>query len=516
MSRPFYIKEEPQLARQNVAAASSPGSELRSVAELREWFKKTVEQMSSLRLIDPKRNTTRRYGKITIEKLRQYFQNPYRYQTELIKAAQYFYRTNAVFQALVQYFATMFVPDARSVIPRYPLAKRTAGSDSKVVKAYYQTLDEIEKLDLLANFTKMLIDAWTCDVAYGVLYRDDTGAFILPLDPEYCRISGMNADGTFTFAYNMDYFIGSNAYLLDYWGEPFVSMYKNRGDLKWVNVPSEVGVVIKINTNDPLLIMPPFAGLFSSLIQLSNLEDIQDTKDALSAYKILVAKVPLLGDSKLPDDFAVDIETAEAYCKKIEANLMEQIGFVMSPGLDLDILDVMEDGTSEVNRINQAQSNIFDKEGVPLLDAKNITSSTAWKLVSIYNTRRALSTTLPQIQAFVNRWLQYKVGANAAKVVFHLTSPYLLDTFREQVKDSATLGMPVKLLLNQLNGISEMDTLRMNRLEIEELGLHEAFIPLSSSYTQSSEAADPVKGGAPTKTEVTDKGDESRDNKEEI
>ena len=486
------------------------------MAELRDWFKKTVESMNSLRLIDLSKNSTRKYGKITIEKLRQYFQNPYRYQVELIKAAQYFYRTNAVFQALVQYFATMFVPDARSVIPRYNLAKRTAGSDSKVVKAYYQTLDEIEKLDLLANFTKMLIDAWICDVAYGVLYRDDTGAFILPLDPEYCRISGMNSDGTFTFAYNMDYFTGSNEYLLEYWGEPFVSMYREREKNKWVNVPSNVGVVIKINTNDPLLIMPPFAGLFSSLIQLSNLEDIQDTKDALSVYKILVAKVPLLDGSKLPDDFAVDIDTAEKYCQKIERNLLEQIGFVMSPGLDLEVLDVMEDGTSEVNRINQAQSNIFDKEGVPLLDAKNITSSTAWKLVSIYNTRRALSTTLPQIQAFVNRWLQDKIGINAAKVVFHLTSPYLLDTFREQIKDSATLGMPVKLLLNQLNGVSEIDTLRMNRLEIEELGLHKAFIPLSSSYTKSSDAADPIEGGAPTKIEVTDKGDESRENKEEI
>ena len=201
----------------------------------------------------------------------------------------------------------------------------------------------------------------------------------------------------------------------------------------------------------------------------------------------------------------------------IQDDLIEQVGFVMSPGLDLEVLDVMEDGTSEVNRINQAQGNIFDKEGVPLLDASNITSSTAWKLISIYNTRRALATTLPQIQAFVNRWLLHTIGANASKVVFHLTSPYLLDTFREQIKDSATLGMPVKLLLNQLNGVSEMDTLRMNRLEIEELGLHEAFIPLSTSYTQSSndsDTADPVKGGAPTKIEVTDKGEESRENQE--
>ena len=472
--------------------------------------------MKRLELIDLNKSTTRRYPTITNEKLRTYFKNPYRYQTELIKAAQYFYRTNAVFQALVQYFATMFVAEARSVIPRYNLSKTSSGANSKVVKAYYQTLTELEKLDLSANFTKMLIDAWIQDVAYGVLYEDESGAFILPLDPEYCKISGMNSDGTFAFAYNMDFFNGSREYLLDYYGEPFVTMYRTRGDSKWVQVPNSVGVVIKINTNDPLLVMPPFAGLFSSLIQLSNLEDIQDTKDALSVYKILAAKIPLL-DSKLPDDFAVDIDTATRYCKMIQDDLIEQVGFVMSPGLDLEVLDVMEDGTSEVNRINQAQGNIFDKEGVPLLDASNITSSTAWKLISIYNTRRALATTLPQIQAFVNRWLLHTIGANASKVVFHLTSPYLLDTFREQIKDSATLGMPVKLLLNQLNGVSEMDTLRMNRLEIEELGLHEAFIPLSTSYTQSakdSDAADPVKGGAPTKIEVTDKGEESRENQE--
>ena len=130
-----------------------------------------------------------------------------------------------------------------------------------------------------------------------------------------------------------------------------------------------------------------------------------------------------------------------------------------------------------------------------------------------YATNYGLSTLLPQIQAFINRWVLNKVGTSASKVIFHEVSPYTIDTFKESVKESCTLGLPNRLLLNSLNGVTEADTLRMNKLEIDALKLNDAFIPMSTSYTQSSDAV-----GAPTKSddEITDAGDRSRDERDRL
>ena len=485
-----------------------------TVGELREWYKKQADAIGKINLTSLNKVERRSYPAITVDNLKTYFRNPFNHQTKINKAAQYFFRSNTTFRQVIYFYATMFMPEARTVVPRYNLSKKTSGADSKTIKGYYQTLSELEKLDLNMNFLRLLINAWIEDVAFGILYEDDNDAFILPLESEYCKICGMNYDGTFSFAYNMDYF-RNREYLLDYWGEPFVSMYREyqADETKhWIEVDPAVGVCLKININDPLLSMAPLAGIMIPLMYLSNLQDIQNTKDELSIYKIIVATIPLLDGANLPDDFAVDPDTAVAYYNKLVANLPETVGQAITP-VPLEMLDVMEDDTSNTDRITDAQNDIFNKSGVHFLNSTTINSSTQWKIAMTYATNYGLSTLLPQIQAFINRWVLNKVGTSASKVIFQEVSPYTIDTFKESERESCTLGLPNRLLLNSLNGVTEADTLRMNKLEIDVLKLNDAFIPMSTSYTQSSNTV-----GAPTKSddEITDAGDRSRDERDRL
>ena len=71
-------------------------------------------------------------------------------------------------------------------------------------------------------------------------------------------------------------------------------------------------------------------------------------------------------------------------------------------------------------------------------------------------------------------------------------------------------GLPLKLTLNTFNGFSERQTLAMNFLEIDCLGLNKKFIPPQSANTQSGTSD---TGGAPTKDsdELTDDGEASRE-----
>lgn len=76
--------------------------------------------------------------------------------------------------------------------------------------------------------------------------------------------------------------------------------------------------------------------------------------------------------------------------------------------------------------------------------------------------------------------------------------------------EGATNGLPTKLAYNTLNQFSEKETMALNYLEEQVLGLSNLFVPLQTSYTQSGSSD---TGGAPTKdsTEITDDGEASKD-----
>ena len=91
-------------------------------------------------------------------------------------------------------------------------------------------------------------------------------------------------------------------------------------------------------------------------------------------------------------------------------------------------------------------------------------------------------------------------------------SPYTIEEYKDRILKDATYGLPTKLLLNSLNGFSELDTMALNFLEEECLGLSDKFKPLQSSHTQTSENG----SGGQTKTDdqLTDDGEASKDKRD--
>jgi hypothetical protein len=79
--------------------------------------------------------------------------------------------------------------------------------------------------------------------------------------------------------------------------------------------------------------------------------------------------------------------------------------------------------------------------------------------------------------------------SNASDVVYFPISIYTKDWFKQDLITESEYGVPVKLALNTLNGISEKQTLSILNLENNILKLHESFIPLQSSHTRSGDIA---------------------------
>jgi len=187
----------------------------------------------------------------------------------------------------------------------------------------------------------VLITCWREDVFYGYIYYDDSSEqdvnsfIVLPLDPDYCRISSISYDNTLGVAFDFTFFdSGSNAKYLEFWDKSFTTMYnayKNDNKLRWQELDPERTVCFKANFDQTDRVIPPFASLFESIIDLVDLQAITSLKDKQSIYKLLVAKIDTLG-TKEPDDFSIDLETAVNFYNKMQREISDEtIGIVLSP-----------------------------------------------------------------------------------------------------------------------------------------------------------------------------------------
>ena len=176
----------------------------------------------------------------------------------------------------------------------------------------------------------------------------------------------------------------------------------------------------------------------------------------------------------------------------------------------LDQVTFNNDRATDTNKIAKSTETLFNTSGgAQILNSASISGTTAFSAAVQADTEMAISMLLPQTQGWVNRFLSYWVS-NPSKVKFFEVSAYTKEEFKKTLLEAATSGLPTKLAYNTLNQFSEKDTLALNYLEEQILGITKLFVPLQTSYTQSGSSD---TGGAPTKddSEITDDGADSRD-----
>lgn len=237
-----------------------------------------------------------------------------------------------------------------------------------------------------------------------------------------------------------------------------------------------------------------------------NLADIQAVADEQQIYKIIVATLPRIDGTEIPDDWAVDINTALDYYKRLEAAVPDYATTVVTP-IPLDVLSFSDDQTTDTTKVQQATKEVLNTSGgAQILNSSTISGAEAFRAATRADTELAISSLLGQVQGWTNRMLSYLVS-DPAKVKFFEVSAYTKDAFKESLQKDLNYGFVSSLAINSLNGFSELDTLALNYLEKDVLNLNEKFVPLATAATQSSE------GGAPEKssTSISDEGSETKD-----
>ena len=497
-----------------------------TAAEVREFYEKNKDRLDRLDrfeiaqtegakyLRDVTKTSTRNIASFSKEAVRNYLKSPGSNEKNLRSLSRYlFYRSHIYFR-LIKFFANCFCLDVHSVIPDYDLTK--GGDVTKTLKSYNETVTMIDKMGLQREMLDSIIMAFREDVAYYCVFYDETGMFLLNLDPDYCRIDSKYSLGGYGFSMDMSYW-RSRKDVVDALGSPISDMYAEyeRSGEKWQHMQDEFAFCLKFRSEDYDVVIPPFCAMFLDLISLLDLAEIQAISDEQQIYKLVYLPMDTIGEDV--DDWMVSPDLVLDYFNRMldSGAIPDYTSSAVIPGKELKTITFDNDATTDVNRLQKATTAILDTSGgSELLMGSNITGSTGLQYAMIANTEFAISSLLPQIESFVQRFVSYQIK-NPGKIKFFPVSVYTKKDFQESLLKSAEYGLPTKLIYNACNGFSAKDTISLNFLEEQCLNLGTLFVPLQSTHTQSGNATgDEETGGRPKNETPTDESEASAEKRE--
>ena len=442
-----------------------------------------------LQLIDLTTSKTQSYTVYSKDNLRTYLQNPSTEanQKNLRNLSEFLYTVSHVYRRLVLNKANQF--DAKSYIV-YPKLNDNGDVEESSYQNYIKTSNYVQGMHLDTQVRKCLIKAWLDDVVYGFCYGEpeNDNFFIHILNPDYCKISSVDYySGKINFAFNFSFFDGSNSFYLDVYDPIFNKMYnsyKSDSKLRWQELPPEKTFCLKINEENLDYPIPPFSGMFNSLIDLVDLSQIQAVKDELSAYKLIWAKIPTISGSKEVDDFAVDLELANQFYQKLQGIIPDGIALGLSP-LDLNDINFEANAAEDTNVVNKAYQNLIEANGDIVLNSNKITNSESFKRAMMVESATAMFV-VHQFNTFVNFYIKNNLGIEDVIVEFSDVSKYFKDDKIDQLLKLGGYGVPIKNQLISLLGISPAQARSLEYLE-DKIGLAKTkwVSPLVSSNVQS-------------------------------
>lgn len=495
-------------------------TEKERIAVLKEEEKKLTfaEAAKALALVDLTQTKSITYTTYSRESLRSYLRNPASTtnQNNLRKLSNYLYTVSHVYRKIVNNKVNQLTCAHWTATPK---VDENGEIDEAAFQDYNKVCRYTENMHLERQIEKCMRKAWLEDTCFAFTYGDpNEDEFFLHLLPaEYCKISSQQYyGGALNFAFDFSYFDSSaNAYYLDVYDPIFQSLYnayKSDTTQRWAELPVERTFCIKINTDNLDYSVPPFCGMFDSLISLCDLQQVQDAKDEMSAYKLINLKIPLLSSSNQSNDFAVDLDICTQFYNKIISVLPPNVTAALGP-FDIDSIDFTNNTAEDTNIISDAYQNLVEANGDIICNTSKITNSTSYKLALMADSFSAMAP-ITQINTWVNLYIKNNLGIDTVLVEYSSVSKYFEEDRINLLLKIAQYGVPVKMELASLVGLNPAKCRSMEYLE-SKLGLSKTTwtTPLVSSNTQSglSDNGDGSEGRPVSDEPLTDEGENTRD-----
>lgn len=475
----------------------------------------------------------------TKDLIKRFFQNPYTNQNDIREVSRYLYRTSTLYKKIILYHATLPCYNY-SVTVKTDIIKEA--DYEKVMREYLKVIKRLNSMNISKEFINMMIYLIRDGVYYGYIYHfKEDGTFIQALDPKYCKIVGKNENGQYIVYFDASFFaVGNNRIFVEssnpddstdttgLWDTVFIEGWKayqeDRKNKRWFMLPPERSMCAIANDDtEALYPLPFFTGIMIPLLDVLDYEQLTADKAILENYVLLVSKIPLI-DSDRVDDFAVSLDIIQETQKLIDAAVPDLVGTAYSP-MDLESVTFdRTNSTNDVDMISRSINNVFSQAGAAQLVVSSGQSSNSIGLKQAIANDTA--TTFMMLDKLADNF-NYFIKRNMTEHItfkIHKQTWYNKDDYIKEKKDAATLGAPAMDYLTALD-LSPFEA--WNMLKFEELsGIKDLMIPLRSSYSTSWRSNgdidanttkraggiyDPDNGGRPIEDDISEKGEEARD-----
>lgn len=422
-----------------------------------------------------------------------------------------FFYKDGYYKQIIIHYATL-LKYAGLLIPNPSLGKKL--STSHISKRYYNALDYVEKMNLPVFLTDCATRALIDGCYYGVIVQLDKQNFsVLDLPSGYCQTRYKDLNGDDLIEFDVSYFnsivdlTAKEQALASYpkfIRDAYKKWQKQKSSNSWVIIPSDIGICFPFFDGRPL-----FLSVIPASLEYDDAIQTEKDRDAEEIRKILVQKIPHLQDGRLlfePDE-AAEMHAGAVGMLKGNKNIS-----VLTTYADVDAVVSKTTGESTSKTLEQIEKNIYAQAGVSgqifsstgssTLDA-SIKNDIALMMYLANKFSRFITNSINRIYGNTNITFKYQI----LPVSIHNMDKFVDQSFKLSGSGYSYL-LPVVAL-----GLSQRDIVNLKELENDVLKLGEKLIPLSSSYTQSSDnPTGRPKLDDSEKAEKTIKNEESLDN----
>ena len=422
-----------------------------------------------------------------------------------------FFYKDGYYKQIIIHYATL-LKYAGLLIPNPSLGKKL--STSHISKRYYNALDYVEKMNLPVFLTDCATRALIDGCYYGVIVQLDKQNFsVLDLPSGYCQTRYKDLNGDDLIEFDVSYFnsivdlTAKEQALASYpkfIRDAYKKWQKQKSSNSWVIIPSDIGICFPFFDGRPL-----FLSVIPASLEYDDAIQTERDRDAEEIRKILVQKIPHLQDGRLlfePDE-AAEMHAGAVGMLKGNKNIS-----VLTTYADVDAVVSKTTGESTSKTLEQIEKNIYAQAGVSgqifsstgssTLDA-SIKNDIALMMYLANKFSRFITNSINRIYGNTNITFKYQI----LPVSIHNMDKFVDQSFKLSGSGYSYL-LPVVAL-----GLSQRDIVNLKELENDVLKLGEKLIPLSSSYTQSSDnPTGRPKLDNSEKAEKTIKNEESLDN----
>ena len=412
--------------------------------------------------------------------------------------SDYFYRTNGIYQRVVNYYATMYRWDWYTTPTIYD--EKTLESDKeclKITNEFFKMLDYLDNTHIKKLCGDISLKVIKYGVCYGYIIEGENGILFQELPPEYCRcryyINNLPA-----IEFNMAYFdekfrdINYRMRVLKMFPKDFQKgylLYKERklqpdfqGDIgTWYLLDPGYAVRFSLAGAGEL---PLFINIIPYLIDLDAAQDLDRRKQMQDLLKIIVQKLPIDKNG----DLIFDVDEARDIHNNAVAMLQHSIGTdIITTFADIDSIDLSDARNVDNDDLERVERTVYNAAGVP----KNLFNSDGNIALnsSILQDEGVMRDLKLQFEILFDTIIQRRVK-NKKKYNFRF---YVLDTTQYNYKELSKMykeEMQIgygKMFAQIALGHSQNAILSTAYFENGVLGLSELMIPPMMSSTIGSE-----------------------------